>query len=167
VMEEMGVSTQLLAAGDIYPALELGTIDATEFSMPAIDLGLGFYQVAEHYYLPGWHQQSTMFDLMLNLDKWNELDDTQKAQIESVCMSNMAYGLAEGEFLQVGALQELEEKGVNIHRWSPEILEQLESAWQKVVQVQVEGDEDFARAWESLSTFREAYQRWGQIGYLD
>jgi len=53
VMERMGVSTQLLSAGDIFPALELGTIDATEFSMPAIDLNLGFYQVASHYYFPG------------------------------------------------------------------------------------------------------------------
>ncbi|OZG69701.1 C4-dicarboxylate ABC transporter, partial [Hahella sp. CCB-MM4] len=56
VMERMGVSTQLLAGGDIFPALELGTIDATEFSMPAIDLNLGFYQVASYYYFPGWHQ---------------------------------------------------------------------------------------------------------------
>src|SRR5690606_21940018 len=70
VMERMGVSTQLLAGGDIFPALERGSIDATEYSMPAIDLGLGFYQVAQHYYFPGWHQQSTLFDLMMNKDKY-------------------------------------------------------------------------------------------------
>ena len=52
VMEKIGVSTQLIAGGDIFPALELGTIDATEFSMPAVDLNLGFYQVAKHYYFP-------------------------------------------------------------------------------------------------------------------
>ena len=45
VMQKMGVDTQLLAGGDIYPALERGTIDATEFSMPAIDQNLGFSQV--------------------------------------------------------------------------------------------------------------------------
>jgi len=167
VMEKMGVSTQLLAAGDIYPALELGTIDATEFSMPAIDLNLGFYQVADHYYFPGWHQQSTMFDLMLNKEKWDALEDVQKAQVESVCMANMAYGLAEGEAIQVAALQELQEKGVNIHRWPPEILDQLEAAWQEVVAEQVEGNEDFARVWDSLSTFRENYKIWGELGYLD
>jgi TRAP-type mannitol/chloroaromatic compound transport system substrate-binding protein len=167
VMEKMGVSTQLLAAGDISPALELGTIDATEFSMPAIDLNLGFYQVAEHYYFPGWHQQSTMFDLMMNKEKWDALADVQKAQIESVCMANMAYGLAEGEAIQVAALQELEEKGVNIHRWPPEILDQLKAAWDEVVAEQVEADEDFARVWDSLSTFRENYQIWGDLGYLD
>ena len=46
VMEKIGVSTQLIAGGDIFPALELGTIDATEFSMPAVDLNLGFIEVA-------------------------------------------------------------------------------------------------------------------------
>ena len=46
VMDKVGASTQLLAGGDIYPALELGTIDATEFAMPSIDLDLGFYQIA-------------------------------------------------------------------------------------------------------------------------
>ena len=66
VMEKIGVSTQLIAGGDIFPALERGSIDATEYSMPAIDLNLGFYQVAKHYYFPGWHQQATMFELLMN-----------------------------------------------------------------------------------------------------
>jgi TRAP-type mannitol/chloroaromatic compound transport system substrate-binding protein len=52
VMERIGVSTQLIAGGDIYPALERGSIDATEYSMPAIDLDLGFYQIAKHYGRP-------------------------------------------------------------------------------------------------------------------
>ena len=52
VMQKLGVDTQLLAGGDIYPALERGTIDATEFSMPAIDQNLGFYNIAKHYYFP-------------------------------------------------------------------------------------------------------------------
>ena len=79
VMQRLGVDTQLLAGGDIYPALERGTIDATEFSMPAIDLDLGFYQIAKHYYFPGWHQQSTTFELMVNMEKWNAMSDQQKA----------------------------------------------------------------------------------------
>ena len=53
VMTKLGVSTQLLAAADIYPALERGVIDATEFSMPDIDIDLGFYQVAKNNYFPG------------------------------------------------------------------------------------------------------------------
>ena len=67
VMEKLGVSTQLLAGGDIYPALELGTIDATEYGMPAMDLELGFHEIANNYYFPGWHQPASLGDLMINL----------------------------------------------------------------------------------------------------
>ncbi len=167
VMEKMGVSTQLLAGGDIFPALELGTIDATEFSMPAIDLNLGFYQVAKHYYFPGWHQQSTMFDLMFNKDFWDGLSDQQQAQIESVCGDSVRYGLAEGEAIQFAALKELQEDhGVTIHRWPDEILAELETKWLEVVEELKAEDEDFVRVWESLSEFRENYKVWSDLGYL-
>ena len=165
VMEKMGVSTQLLAAGDIFPALELGTIDATEFSMPAIDLNLGFYQVAKHYYFPGWHQQSTLFDLMVNLDLWEGLDDTLRIQVETACDAGIAYGLAEGEAIQGKALIELRNKGVTIHEWPPEILDALNAAWKEVVEEQ-SADADFKRAWDSLTAFRAEYAEWKQIGYL-
>ncbi|MCA2010680.1 TRAP transporter substrate-binding protein [Pararhodobacter sp. CCB-MM2] len=168
VMERMGVSTQLLAGGDIFPALELGTIDATEFSMPAIDLNLGFYQVASYYYFPGWHQQSTFFDLMINLDLWEELDEGTQFAIETVCDANIAYGLAEGEALQFDALRELEEEhGVNIRQWADEDLAALEAAWEEVAAELVAEDEDFARVYESYTTFRANYARWREIGYLD
>jgi TRAP-type mannitol/chloroaromatic compound transport system substrate-binding protein len=60
VMQKLGVSTQLLAPADIFPALERGVIDATEFSMPAMDIKLGFHQVAKFNYFPGWHQQVSL-----------------------------------------------------------------------------------------------------------
>jgi TRAP-type mannitol/chloroaromatic compound transport system substrate-binding protein len=53
VMQRLGVSTQLLAPPDIYPALERGVIDATEFAMPDMDIELGFYQIAKYNYYPG------------------------------------------------------------------------------------------------------------------
>ena len=66
VMQKLGVSTQLLAGADIYPALEKGVIDATEFSMPRIDARLGFHKIAKFNYFPGWHQPATMFELLIN-----------------------------------------------------------------------------------------------------
>ena len=166
VMEKLGVSTQLLAAGDIFPALELGTIDAAEFSMPAIDLNLGFYQVAKHYYFPGWHQQSTLFDLTINLDIWEGLDDTTKIKIETVCDAAIANGLAEGEAIQSAALEELEKNGVILHKWPEEILSALNEAWLQVVEEESAQDADFARVWDSLSSFRERYARWRDFGYM-
>ncbi|WP_026381259.1 TRAP transporter substrate-binding protein [Afifella pfennigii] len=166
VMQQLGVDTQLLAGGDIYPALERGTIDATEFSQPAIDLNLGFYQVAKHYYFPGWHQQSTAFELMINKDRWDALSEAEQAMINTACRANVAMGMAEGEAIQVDALAELEEKGVTIHRWPDEILATFEETWNRVAEEEAANDEKFKKAWESLSTFRENYKRWGDVGYI-
>ncbi len=167
VMEKMGVSTQLLAGGDIFPALELGTIDATEFSMPAIDQKLGFYQVAKHYYFPGWHQQSTFFELIINKDEWDALGDDTKALFETVCEANVAYGLAEGEAIQFKALADLKKEGVTIHKWDPEILDALNAAWLEVAAEETAKNENFAKVWDSLSTFRKNYKTWKDIGYLE
>ena len=167
VMEKMGVSTQLIAGGEIYQALELGTIDATEFSQPAIDLNLGFFQVAKHYYFPGWHQQSTIFELLLNLEAWNELAENQQAIIELACGDTMREGIAEGEAIQFAALNELQANGVTLHRWPTEILDELNAAWNEVAAELVAENENFAKVWESYSTFRENYQVWNDLGYLD
>jgi len=168
VMERLGVSTQLLAGGDIFPALELGTIDAAEFSMPAIDLNLGFYQVASYYYFPGWHQQSTMFDLMINLDLWESLPPQQQLMIQTVCDANIAFGIAEGEAIQSAALDTLvNEHNVNIRRWSDADLAALRAAWEEVAAELVATDPDFARVYESYTAFRASYARWREIGYLD
>ncbi len=166
VMEKVGVSTQLIAGGDIYPALERGTIDATEYSMPAIDLNLGFYQIAKHYYFPGWHQQATLFDLMMNKAKWDALSETQQAQIEIACGDNFREGLAEGEAIQGKALKELKAKGVQIHRWSPEILDTLHSAWDEVAAELAAEDANFKEVWTSLQAFRAEYAEWKAVGYL-
>lgn len=166
VMEKFGVSTQLLAGGDIYPALERGTLDATEFSMPAIDLDLGFHQVAKHYYFPGWHQQSTAFELMINKETWDGLTDPQRAIFTTACRANFAMGLAEGEAIQGKALTELKSKGVTLHKWSPEILEALQKTWNEVAAEQAAADPAFKEAWDSLQAFRAEYAVWSDLGYI-
>ena len=70
VMQRLGVSTSLLGASDVFPALERGAIDATEFSMPRIDARLGFHKIAKYNYFPGWHQPSTLFELIVNGEAW-------------------------------------------------------------------------------------------------
>ena len=167
VMEKLGVSTQLIAPGDIFPALELGTIDAAELSMPAIDLDLGFYEVAKHYYFPGWHQQTTLGELMINLDDWNRISSLHQEIFQAVCKENLLRALAESEAKQFPALQELQSKGVILHRWSPEILVEFEVAWEEVVKEEAAKNQDFARVWESLRKFREGYKVWGDYGYLN
>ncbi len=166
VMEKLGVSTQLLAGGDIFPALELGAIDAAEYSMPVIDLNQGFYQVAKHYYFPGWHQQTSLFELLVSSDRWSELSLVQQAQIETVCHANFVRGAAIGEAAQSKALAELESLGVQFHSWSPEILAAMRAGWEEVVVEESAKDADFARVAESYFAFHDAYRKWAELGYL-
>ncbi|MEM8824801.1 MAG: TRAP transporter substrate-binding protein [Pseudomonadota bacterium] len=167
VMERLGVEVQLLAGGDIYPALERGTIDATEFSMPAIDQGAGLYQIAKHYYFPGWHQQATPHDLIVNKGVWDGLTEQQQAIIETTCDAVTAIEFAQGEAIQFEALQEMEAEGVTIHRWTEDQLNTFRENWDQVLADEIAANPDFDRIWGSLSEFRENYAVWAQYGYLD
>ena len=167
VMRKLGVETVELTSGDIFVAFESGDIDAAEFSMPAVDLKLELFRMAKNYYFPGWHQPSTLFELMINLDKWQALSPTNKAQIEAVCGDNIRYGLAEGEAVQFNALKELQKKGVVLRRWPNEILEALESAWQEVVAEEADANRDFKRVWQSLSAFRKEQAIWRELNRLN
>lgn len=167
VIEKLGMSPQMIAPGDIYPALELGTIDATEFADPAIDMTAGFYQVAKHYYLPGWHQQQTTYELMVNMDKWNALSDMQKAQVETACTAITLESLAEAEAKQGAAMKKLqEEHGVTVHEWPDETLRTIRKAWDEVVAEVSAEDETFKKVYGSVTSFVEEYNRWGDKAYL-
>ena len=73
VIAKMGAVPQQLAAGDIYPALEKGTIDAAEWVGPYDDEKLGFHKVAPYYYYPAWWEGAANTSLVVNLDQWNAL----------------------------------------------------------------------------------------------
>ena len=163
VMRKLGVVTSRLTSGDIYMAFESGEIDAAEFSMPAIDLKLGLHRMIKNYYFPGWHQPSTMFELMINLKKWKALPASAKAQIKAVCGDNIRHGLAEGAAAQFNALKELQSEGVAIRRWPGEILDALKSAWTEVAKEEAKADRDFKRVWQSLNAFRENYAIWREL----
>ena len=166
VMQKLGVSTQLLQAGEIFQALQLGTIDATEFSMPVMDLSLGFHQVAKFYYFPGWHQQATFGDLIINKAKWDSLSATQKAVVEAACDQTVLKGMSLGESLQPKAMKEIESKGVKLMTWSPEFLAAFEKEWKVVAGEQAAKSPEFKKAWDSLNKFREQYAVWRERGYL-
>ncbi|MBB2859282.1 UNVERIFIED_ORG: TRAP-type mannitol/chloroaromatic compound transport system substrate-binding protein [Rhizobium etli] len=81
VMEKVGVIPQQIAGGDIYPALEKGTIDAAEFVGPYDDLKLGFHKVAKYYYYPGWWEGGPTVHAFFNLDKWSNLPKHYQAAL--------------------------------------------------------------------------------------
>ncbi len=166
VMQKFGVSTQQIAGGDIYPALELGTLDATEFSMPAIDRGLGFYQIAKYNYFPGWHQQATTTELLINQKKWDALPESYQAMLETACEANIVEVMAEGEASQYQAMLANEKDGVKLMTWSDEMLGKFRSAWDEVVVEEIAANPDSKRVWDSFNKFHEGYKVWGERGYL-
>src|ERR1051325_4122071 len=78
---KLGLVAQQIAGGDIYPALEKGTIDAAEWVGPYDDEKLGFYKIVKYYYYPGWWEGGTTNHLLVNLAKWNELPKSYKAVV--------------------------------------------------------------------------------------
>ncbi|KAB7615961.1 TRAP transporter substrate-binding protein [Amylibacter sp. SFDW26] len=164
VMDKLGVSTSLLGASDIFPALERGAIDATEFSMPKIDARLGFHKIAKYNYFPGWHQPSTLFELIINKDVYEGLGEKAQNQIETACLANITTNLAEGEATNFAAMVENTEKnGVTIKRWSPEILDAFQSNWNEVAAELAADDPFFKEVWDDLQEYRAGYKVWSQI----
>jgi TRAP-type mannitol/chloroaromatic compound transport system substrate-binding protein len=167
VMDRLGVSTQLLAPGDIFQALQLGTIDATEFANPSLDEKLGFYQVAKYYYFPGWHQQASILDFFINQEVWDGLSDQHKAIIEQACGDMLRQIMAEGEATQWAAMKRMrDEHGVQIKRWPPAILKAYEETWNEVVAEESKANPNFKKVYDSYSAFRANYAIWRDYGYL-
>jgi TRAP-type mannitol/chloroaromatic compound transport system substrate-binding protein len=167
VMQKLGVSTQLLAGADIYPALERGVIDATEFSMPNMDIDLGFHQVAKYNYYPGWHQQVSVNELLMNKEAWDGLSDQNQAILEAACGWNIYVNYAETEAKNPAAMNKmLSDYGVTNVRWGDEELAAFEAAWNEVLEEQSAADEDFAKIADSYKTFRKEYKTWGDAQYM-
>ncbi|MEM7463506.1 MAG: TRAP transporter substrate-binding protein [Pseudomonadota bacterium] len=167
VMQKLGVATSLLPGGEIFPALEKGAIDATEFSMPAVDAKLGFHKVVKYNYFPGWHQQATMFELLVNKDVWNEASDQHKAIIENACKASMADSFAEGEAIQHAALiDNVENNGVTIKKWSPEMLDLFQKTWMEVAEEEAANDAFFGKVLADMNEFRESYNLWENNAFL-
>ncbi|MFB9887465.1 TRAP transporter substrate-binding protein [Balneatrix alpica] len=165
VMEKMGVGTVQLPGGEIFGALEKGAIDATEFSLPQVDQTLGLHKIAKYNYFPGWHQQATVFELLINKDTWNKMDDQQKTVVEVTCKASLLDSYAEGEAKQFPVLADSKEKGVEIRYWNDTMLTAFKTAWDEVVVEQTQ-DEFFKKVWDDMSGFRSGYDLWEANAYL-
>ena len=167
VMEELGVSTSLLPGGEIFSALEKGALDATEFSQPAVDQRLGLHKVVKYNYFPGWHQQATIFELLVNGDQWKSMSASQQAAVNSVCKASMADSLAEGEAIQFDVMKKnVADNGVQILYWNDEMLNLFESTWNSIAEEKSAKDPFFKKVYDDLSSFRSDYDLWEANAFL-
>jgi TRAP-type mannitol/chloroaromatic compound transport system substrate-binding protein len=166
VMQKFGTVTQQLPAGEILNAMKNGELDAAEFSQPLLDKPLQLYTVAKYYYFPGWHQQSTVFDLYINLARWDAMADRHKALLEIACGDTLRDTIAIGEAGQWKVLKELQAEGVQLKRWPPEILVAFEKAWYEVAAAESARNPNFKRVYDSYAAFRDNYSIWRHFSYL-
>jgi len=162
VMQKLGVSTQLLAAADIFPALERGVIEATEFSMPAMDIKLGFHQIAKFNYFPGWHQQVSCSELLMNKKAYEALPEQYKAMIQVATQAQVIYTYAETEAFQFDVMAEMRDKHqVQVKRWPDEMLAAFEKAWLEVIKEESASDPLFKKVADHYLDYRRKYSIWG------
>ena len=161
------MSTQLLAAADIYQALERGVIDATEFSMPTMDTRLGFHQIAKYNYFPGWHQQSSVSELLMNRTAYNALPEQYKAIIQVATQAQVIYTYAETEAMQFGVMAEMRDKyGVQVKRWPDDMLKAYEKAWLDVIKEESATDPLFKKIADNFLEYRKSYNVWGASQFM-
>jgi TRAP-type mannitol/chloroaromatic compound transport system substrate-binding protein len=166
-LQQLGASVTLLPGGEIFAALEKKAIEGAEFSMPAIDSKLGFYKVAKYNYFPGWHQQATLFELLINKDVWNSMSERQKMLIETLCMASTLNTMAWTESIQAPVLIEnVKKHGVTLKYWDDNTLAAIQKAWEEVAAENAAKDAYFKKVWEDLGAFRKEYKIWKDYGFL-
>jgi TRAP-type mannitol/chloroaromatic compound transport system substrate-binding protein len=122
-IQKLGGVPQQIAAGDIYPALERGTIDAAEWVGPYDDEKLGLNKIAKYYYYPAWWEGSTANHLMINLGKWNDLPKRYQTIVAGAAAYANAEGLAKYDARNPAALRRLLAGGTELRPFSQPIME--------------------------------------------
>ncbi len=162
VLAKLGVKPTLLPAGEIYVALERGTIDATEWVGPALDIKMGFQKVAKYYYT-GWHEPGSVLELTFNKKKFESLSKEQQLIIETAANETNARMAAEFQYENSKALKNLPED-VKIMQWPKEIVDAAKKALLEVAEEKSKQSEDFKRVWNSAYNFLELTKPWTNTG---
>src|SRR5258707_1795274 len=166
VLQKLGAVPQQLAGGDIYPALEKGTIDAAEWVGPYDDEKLGFYKIAPHYYYPGWWEGGTMLLSFVNVDKWNALPKNYQSALEQAGHYANNWMMAKYDQVNPAALRRLLANGTKLHAFSPPIMEACFKATKELNSEVAATNPDFKKAYESLTAFSSNGYQWFQVAEI-
>jgi len=163
VLQKVGVVPQQLAGGDIYPALEKGTIDAAEWVGPYDDEKLGFNKVAPYYYYPGFWEGGPTVHAYFNLDKWNALPKHyQSALIAASTYANTIMG-ARYDVVNTPALKRLVAAGAQLRPFSVEIMDACQKASNELYSEISATNPAFKKTIEAMIAFRNDEYLWWQV----
>ncbi|MBX6426423.1 MAG: TRAP transporter substrate-binding protein [Variibacter sp.] len=163
VMAKLGVVPQQLAGGDIYPALEKGTVDAAEWVGPYDDEKLGFYKVAQYYYYPGWWEGGTTNHFMFNIQKFEELPKAYRAVIRAAAGYANVEEQARYDARNPLAIKRLVANGAQLRPFSQAIMEAAYKAALDVYAEIMAKNPDFKKVYEAMVAFRNDQYLWWQV----
>jgi TRAP-type mannitol/chloroaromatic compound transport system substrate-binding protein len=167
VISKVGVVPQQIPGGEIYTALERGTIDAAEWVGPYDDARLGFHKVAPYYYYPGWWEGGPMIHNFVNLDKWNSLNPAYRSLVRTASSLANEWMVAKYDTVNPPALKKMLAEGVVQFRQfpAPVMDASLKAAFEVYAEVSAR-NADFKKIWDSLLAFRnDAYLWWRVAEY--
>ncbi len=162
-IQKLGGVPQQIAGGDIYPALERGTIDAAEWVGPYDDEKLGLNKVAKYYYYPGWWEGSTANHTLVNLAKWNELPKRYQAILTGACSHANCVETGRYDARNPAALRKLLNGGAELRPFSPAIMDASYKASNEVNAETAANNADFKKVLESMQAFRNEEYYWWQV----
>jgi len=166
IMQKLGVVPQVLAGGDIYPALERGTLDAVEFSGPYDDEKLGFVKVAKYYYYPGFWEGSAQPSVYVNMDKWNSLPAHYQAILEAACAEANALCMAKYDAQNAEAVRRLVSQGAQLRAFPKDVMEQSYKEAFKLYNEIAASNAKFKKIFDHWNAFREKELTWFRIAEL-
>ena len=163
VLQKLGAVPQQIPGGDIYPALERGTIDAAEWVGPYDDEKLGFSKVAPYYYYPGFWEGGPAIHLFVNQAKWKELPKAYQAILTAASGYANNDMLAKYDARNPAALRRLLGAGTQLRPYSQEILEAAYKATNEVFDEVSAKNADFKKVVDSVKAFRNEGYLWFQV----
>ena len=163
VLQKIGVVPQQIAGGDIYPALEKGTIDAAEWVGPYDDEKLGFFKVAPFYYYPGFWEGGPALHTFINKQKYDELPPVYKAILKAAGDEATVVTQAKYDARNPAALKKLVANGAQLRPYSQEILEAAKKAADEVYAETSAKNADFKKIYDSFAAFRADQYLWWQV----
>jgi len=166
VISKLGVVPQQIAGGDIYPALEKGTLDACEWVGPYDDEKLGFQKVAQFYYYPGWWEGGPMIHNFINIDKWNGLPPAYKSLVRTASSMANEWMQARYDAQNPAALKRLVATGAQLRPFPQPVMDaSLRAAFELYAEVG-KTNADFKKAFDAMLAFRNDEYLWWQVAEL-
>lgn len=160
VLNRLGVTVQVLGGAEIYPALERGAIDATEWVGPYDDEKLGFHRAARFYYYPGWWEPGPSMSFMVNRQAWDRLPSSyqQAFEVAAVYAANGTQTIYDVRNPQ--ALERLVAGGTRLRRFSDDIMAACASASRDLLEQQASRDAGYRKVYDAFRSFRDDAFRW-------